>query len=175
MKQESNLKPKNKFEIENIQDNRCEVVFFDLESIEEEKQIDENNKEQIIYKYNSYRQKMTYNSNLSNYLDSNYEVLLNKAKEIDYRHYADKVRNKRNNLLKESDKEMVLDRLNLNLPESVNITNMLEVLKSFFDTLKNIKNNEWAEYRQELRDITEQSGFPYNVEFPKKPKNNIEE
>ena len=28
---------------------------------------------------------------------------------------------------------------------------------------------QYAEYRQELRDITKQDGFPYNVTFPKKP------
>jgi hypothetical protein len=28
---------------------------------------------------------------------------------------------------------------------------------------------EWATYRQALRDVTEQEGFPYNVEWPSKP------
>ncbi len=27
----------------------------------------------------------------------------------------------------------------------------------------------WAEYRQDLRDITEQAGFPYSVVWPTKP------
>jgi hypothetical protein len=27
----------------------------------------------------------------------------------------------------------------------------------------------WAEYRQALRDITEQSGFPYDIVWPEKP------
>jgi hypothetical protein len=29
---------------------------------------------------------------------------------------------------------------------------------------------EWATYRQELRDITDQEGFPYSVTFPTKPE-----
>lgn len=33
----------------------------------------------------------------------------------------------------------------------------------------NTLSNEWAVYRQALRDITDQVGFPYNVVFPTKP------
>lgn len=29
---------------------------------------------------------------------------------------------------------------------------------------------KWATYRQELRDITEQEGYPFNVTFPQKPE-----
>ena len=169
MRQESNLKPKNKFEIENIEDNRCEVVFFDLENIVEEKRTDENNEEQIVYLYNSYRENMSYNSNIVNYLEANYEALLNEAKEKDYNRVAEEVRTKRNAELEATDKEMVLDRLNITIPESISIANIVEVIKSFFQILSEVKNSEWAKYRQELRDITKQDGFPYNVKFPQKP------
>ena len=33
---------------------------------------------------------------------------------------------------------------------------------------------EWLDYRQALRDITEQSGFPDNVEWPTAPSNHKE-
>ena len=33
----------------------------------------------------------------------------------------------------------------------------------------NTMTPEWATYRQALRDITSQEGFPYNVEWPTKP------
>jgi hypothetical protein len=33
----------------------------------------------------------------------------------------------------------------------------------------NTMTPEWASYRQALRDITEQTGFPYSVEWPTKP------
>jgi len=33
---------------------------------------------------------------------------------------------------------------------------------------------EWLDYRQALRDITEQSGFPDNVEWPTAPSNHEE-
>lgn len=33
----------------------------------------------------------------------------------------------------------------------------------------NTMTPEWAAYRQALRDITEQTGFPYSVTWPTKP------
>lgn len=35
--------------------------------------------------------------------------------------------------------------------------------------LNSAKKAEWATYRQALRDITSQTGFPATVEFPEKP------
>lgn len=29
--------------------------------------------------------------------------------------------------------------------------------------------DEWVEYRQKLRDVTSQQGYPYNITWPKKP------
>lgn len=170
MKQESDLKPKNKFEIENINGNRCEVVFFDLNSIEEEKRTDENGEEKTFYKYLSYRQNMNYNENLNEYIEESYNDLLNTAKKLDYDKYAKIIREQRDNLLQESDKVMAFDRIDFDIPETITMGTIITVLKSFFNVLSNIKNGAWANYRQELRDITKQEGFPYNVEFPKKPK-----
>jgi hypothetical protein len=36
--------------------------------------------------------------------------------------------------------------------------------------LTNTKRQEWAAYRQSLRDITAQSGFPWQVVWPEQPK-----
>ena len=62
------------------------------------------------------------------------------------------------------------DRLGLDIPTEFTMTTIISSLKKFFTALKAITNNEWATYRQQLRDITEQNGFPFNVEFPEKPK-----
>ena len=56
--------------------------------------------------------------------------------------YAENIRNRRDTLIKESDWRAVSDR-------------KLEP--------------EWKEYRQALRDITEQEGFPHDVEWPVDP------
>lgn len=169
MKQESDLRPNKSYEIENIQDDRCEVVFFDLDSIEEQERIDEEGNVKIVYLFNSYRQNMSYYDGVNEYILNNYETLLNKVKSTDYESVAREVREKRNLLLEESDKEMAFDRLGFEIPSTITMTNIVTVLKNFFNTLKSIKTGEWAEYRQALRDITNQEGFPYNVVFPEKP------
>ena len=56
--------------------------------------------------------------------------------------YAENIRNRRDTLIKESDWRAVSDR-------------KLEP--------------EWKEYRQALRDITKQEGFPHDVEWPVDP------
>lgn len=61
---------------------------------------------------------------------------------------AEKVRKKRNDLLDATDKEMMVDRIE-NEDEA-------EVSK-------------WKNYRQALRDLPEQEGFPFDIEWPKKP------
>lgn len=72
---------------------------------------------------------------------------------------ADAARALRNKLLDLSDKEMSLDRLGLD------IRNMV----TFLATLGTIFAGEWATYRQALRDISEQEGFPFNVAWPNSP------
>lgn len=61
---------------------------------------------------------------------------------------AKTVRAKRDNLLYESDKEVLPDRL----------------------TKTSAKYKAWAEYREALRDITEQEGFPFDVIWPERPQ-----
>lgn len=181
MKQESNLKPTKKYEIENIDNNRCEVVFFDLDSIEEETRTTEAGEEEVVYKYNSYRQAMSYSKELKSYLNENYTELLNKAKESLKDTLASEIRAIRDKLLEESDKDMAFDRLGIDFPDfeipSLSLTNIVkfvktlaEAVKALRDVFKNISDSDMAKYRQELRDITEQEGFPFNVVFPEKPK-----
>ena len=57
--------------------------------------------------------------------------------------YSGKARTKRNKLLAESDWTQVADAP--------------------------VDQAAWATYRQALRDITEQDGFPENVSYPEKP------
>ena len=69
---------------------------------------------------------------------------------------ARKIRNK---LLDISDKQMTLDRLGL---ETASAT-------KFIASLANIFTGAWAKYRQALRDLPEQKGFPFDVVFPASP------
>ena len=153
MKAESNLKPKNKFRIENIIDGKCDIVFFDniqeLEPVEDEKR----------YSFDTYRLKTNYRDELEQELNDNIEKFkqwLRLAKDIEYNELASIIRKQRNKLLQETDEEMVLDRLNLNMPENITTATLLASVKEFFTSLKNISNSEIAKYRQSLRDIPQQ-------------------
>ena len=72
---------------------------------------------------------------------------------------ADAARVLRNRLLDLSDKEMSLDRLGLDTSSTF----------AFITSLGKIFSGEWAVYRQALRDIPQQEGFPFNVTFPVVP------
>lgn len=170
MKQESDKKPINKYEIENIKDGRCDVVFFDLDSlVESEEENSETGEKRKIYSYDTYRVEMNHNQSLIDSLENNYEEMLSSIKESEYEKAASEIRKVRNELLKESDKEVALDRFTFDFPEEITMTNVIHCIKSLFDTFKEVKTNKWSKYRQELRDLTTQEGFPFNVKFPEKP------
>ena len=76
--------------------------------------------------------------------------------------YARKIRDK---LLAESDCEMSIDRLGLIAPSGTTFTAWL----SFLRTLGDVLTGSWATYRKALRDLPEQEGFPFNIEFPTPP------
>lgn len=78
---------------------------------------------------------------------------------------AAKVRAKRDALLKASDERMCLDRINLSPPAGTNFASWLD----FLEGLASAIGGAWAEYRQALRDVPAQPGFPYSAEFPEPP------
>ena len=162
MKARSTIAPE-KFKIGDRKGNLIEVAFFDdVKEIQEE--------ESTQYEYSVYTIKTIYREDLESYINGNYEDYLALAKETDYQLEASKVREKRNELLADSDKFLLLDRLGISLPSEITATTLLSSIKDFFDNLKEVLNGDWAEYRQKLRDLTKQEGFPYNVEFPEKPE-----
>ena len=61
---------------------------------------------------------------------------------------------------------MCLDRAGLKVPEGSVFSAWLGFLKAIGGLL----SGKWAVYRQKLRDIPQQPGFPFNVEFPEKPE-----
>lgn len=158
---ESNIKPAN-FEIENIQKDRCDIVFYT--NIQEITELDETKK----YTYEVYRLNFCYNTNLEDEIKNKYEEYLEIARKKEYNTLAEEIRKKRNELLAETDKEMCIDRLNIELPTELTAATLLTGVKNFFEGFSNIFNGNMAKYRQELRDITEQEGFPYNVIWPSK-------
>ena len=177
MKQESDKKPINNYVIENIKDNRCDVVLFDLSSIT-------NDKFSFLffmYKYNSYRINLNHNQALIDRLNNDFEAFLEETKNYIIEQDKALKRAERNKLLDETDKEMAFDRLGIqfpdfDVPEDITLTNIISVfknlipnIKQFSEKFKKVHSSEMAIYRQKLRDITEDPNFPY-VDFPEKPK-----
>lgn len=95
------------------------------------------------------------------------------VKKLCYDKAASEVRKVRNEMLTESDQYMTLDR-GLKFEKlrdgDVTATNMLMIFIDLVRGLRSILYGDLARYRQSLRDLPEQDGFPYNIEYPKKPK-----
>ena len=72
---------------------------------------------------------------------------------------AELARKIRNRMLDKSDAQMSLDRICLDTSTTT----------SFLASLKNIFGNDWAVYRQHLRDIPAQEGFPFNIDWGTSP------
>lgn len=106
-----------------------------------------------------------WNDSLSDRITANVESWLSMAQTDAYEAAAASIREKRNNLLTESDAMMALDRMGLVVPSGTSFTAWL----SFFKRLGDVLLGEIPIYRQALRDIPQQEGFPYNVVWPRKP------
>lgn len=83
---------------------------------------------------------------------------------------AAEMRQQRDVLLIESDAHVALDRFGITLPEEINATSILTALRELVGGLRNIVNGDWAKYRQALRDVPQQEGFPFDVTWPVAPK-----
>lgn len=81
------------------------------------------------------------------------------VEEKDEDRAAELARKIRDRLLDLSDKEMSLDRIGLDTSSTA----------AFLASLATIIQNSWAVYRQHLRDITEQEGFPFNIDWGVSP------
>lgn len=147
MKVRSEERPVERYEIQG-DGERVTLILNDLASVVE---VDG------MYEWQQYYAELMNNAEQ---IAENIEELFELAKKKEFDELAEKVREKRNKLLQESDAYMCLDRLNLDTSSAI----------KFLASLKNIFQNNYATYRQALRDITDQPGFPYDVEFPEKPE-----
>ena len=167
MKVQNSVKPEKRFSIEKVENGKCAVLFFD--NIQEEivdvpTLEDEPTSQNKIYTYDVYTAEVDYRENLAEEIEANIEKWLKFVKDKDYEKAAAEVRAVRNKLLEDTDAEMCLDRMGLEMPEGTSFTSWINFLK----TLATAITGKMAKYRQALRDITKQEGFPYNVVWPTK-------
>lgn len=95
-----------------------------------------------------------------NQLRSEMDDVMRKAYESavadgDEERAAEMARKIRNRLLDSSDAEMSLDRIGLDTSSTT----------AFLTSLSKIFKNSWSIYRQHLRDIPTQEGFPFNIDW----------
>ena len=76
----------------------------------------------------------------------------------------------RNRMLAESDGMLALDRFGLKLPDNISMTTIVTAFTDLILGLKSLLSGEWAAYRQALRDLPEQQGFPFNINWPEAPE-----
>lgn len=101
----------------------------------------EHEEETIVeYVYDGYQVELMYDEEN---IKANYDTLLVQAKQREYDVLAHQVRLKRKALLEDTDNYAMSDR---------------------------VMSEEMKTYRQALRDIPEQKGFPYDVVYPIKPE-----
>lgn len=119
---------------------------------------------------NNIEQRLARLEAVSNEIKSEMDDILNNAYKIaceeqDEDRAAELARKIRNKMLYESDKQFTLDKMLPEAPTGISFSDWLHWLKE----LASIASNAWAKYRQALRDLPQQEGFPFNVEFPKSP------
>lgn len=101
-------------------------------------------------------------SELDDVLKAAYEKAV-EAEDVDGA--ADIARKIRDKMLAETDNKCALDRVLPEAPESTIFSGWITWLRS----LAQVRSNAWGIYRQALRDITDQPGFPLNIEWPQSP------
>lgn len=114
----------------------AEIILY--ENIEENEYDGET-----FFTYDEYRINIPYRNNLENSIEQDYNTWLQHAKNIERTDIANKIRAERNRLLAESDWTQNAD-----------------------SPLDSNQKSAWATYRQALRDVPEQQGFPYEVSWP---------
>lgn len=158
MRTESNIRPEAA-EIEIAANGIAEVIL--RENITEE-----TREGATMYQYDEYRMPVPYRDNLLENVQKTLDAWMTSARNAEYARLAAEVRAKRDALLAETDKEMCLDRLGLTSPEGSTVTAWIGFLK----TIASAVFGPMAKYRQALRDIPQQEGFPYDVTFPVPPE-----
>lgn len=161
MRTESNIRPEAA-EIEIAANGIAEVIL--RENITEE-----TREGATMYQYDEYRMPVPYRDNLLENVQKTLDAWMTSARNAEYARLAAEVRAKRDALLAETDKEMCLDRLGLTPPEGSTFTAWIGFLK----TIASAVFGPMAKYRQALRDVPQQEGFPYSVEFPQPPQETV--
>jgi len=149
MKISSIKAPPAPFEIINNSDGNVAVFY---ESVKESKDVDGMTGQEITtWDYEKYTLPVTNSPNLYASIESDLDKWAQTAKDYELDQEAAKIRAYRDKLLNDCD-TIYCNAANWALKDDA-------------------KKALWQAYKQALRDIPKQSGFPYNVTFPVFPEN----
>lgn len=160
---ESNIKP-NELEVFKLSHSSARITF--CTNIQEVPTENPGEEPMVRYKYDSYDLIVPFSENIEQRIRTRFDEWLDKAKQTEIETLSQEARTLRDKLLLESDSAMLLDRLGLDVSGGSSFTSWLKFLKGLVSAL----TGSWATYRQALRDLPEQEGFPYNIQWPEKPK-----
>ena len=148
----------------NREGDRAVIIFYtDIKEIQREDG-------ETAWEAVSWTLESSWTDNIMERIAENQATWLAEAQAEAYAEAAAKVRSLRDKLLTESDAMTALDRFGMDLPDKVTATTMLTVFKEILTALWSITKGAIGQYRQALRDLPEQPGFPFNVEWPDKPE-----
>lgn len=163
MKTESDIQ-QPKYILEPIEYGRVRVTLYANETPVEKDGV-------TRYLYDKYATDVPDRPSLGQYISGNLDAWITACDEAETQEIAEEARKARDKLLAETDYLMAIDRINLTIPTlTANTTaQACAALKTLCASLQVACSGEWAEYRQSLRDITLQPGFPRDIVWPKKP------
>lgn len=163
MRTESNIRP-NELEIFKLSHSSARITFCaDIQEVQVETP---DGEPAVKYEYNSYDLIVPFSENLEQRIKTHFSEWLDKARLLEVETLSQEARTLRDKLLVESDSAMLLDRMSLDVSGGSSFTSWLKFLKGLVSAL----TGSWATYRKALRDLPEQEGFPYNIQWPEKPK-----
>ena len=163
MRTESNISP-NELEVFKLSPSSARITF--CTNIQEVPVESIDGEPAVRYEYDSYDLIVPFSENIEQRIRSRFNEWLAKAKQLEVETLSQEARALRDKLLAESDSAMLLDRMNLDVSGGSSFTSWIKFLKGLVSAL----TGSWATYRQALRDLPEQEGFPYNIQWPEKPK-----
>lgn len=105
--------------------------------------------EETFYTCQKYELPVEIKANTYADISTNYDKYLKQAMNYTHEKACEKIRNKRDKLL--------------------DVCDIKHINPEHWETFTEQSKQEWREYKQALRDITTQEGFPYKVVFPKIP------
>lgn len=123
------------------------------------------------FDFERYSMETVWRDDLAAHVEASFDKWLAALKAAEESELATAIRTKRDRLLADSDAQVTIDRaLKVEIPDTITTVTMLTSVKELFGALNDTLNGAWADYRQALRDVPQQPGFPRNVIWPTKPE-----